>query len=139
MKRRFWLKKKIYPFTLSPRWQKLPYICNNFFYYNNLRIIFSNYRTIEKSPYFCSWANVWYSTPLKSSRPWVSRQVFLKEHFRFYVYILVCPNFHIISVVIRMINFVCENYCEDEITLYFLYFWIIVASRAPTSLMVSEL
>ena len=42
--------KKIYPFTLFPRWQKLPYICNNFFYYNNLRITFLNYRTIEKSP-----------------------------------------------------------------------------------------
>ena len=43
------VKKKIYPFTLSLKWQKLPYIYNNFFYYNNLRIIFLNYRTIEKS------------------------------------------------------------------------------------------
>ena len=29
---------------------KTTYICNNFFYYNNLRIIFLNYRTTEKSP-----------------------------------------------------------------------------------------
>ena len=50
--------KKIYPFTLSPlsyllspRWQKLSYICNNFFYYNNLSITFLNYRTIKKSPF----------------------------------------------------------------------------------------
>ena len=35
---------------LSPMWQKLPYICNNFFYYNNLSITFLNYCTIEKSP-----------------------------------------------------------------------------------------
>ena len=28
-------------------WQKLSYICNNFFYYNNLSIIFLNYCTIE--------------------------------------------------------------------------------------------
>ena len=35
---------------LSPMWQKLPYIYNNFFYYNNLSITFLNYRTIEKSP-----------------------------------------------------------------------------------------
>ena len=34
-------------------WQKLPYICNNFFYYNNLSITFLNYCTIEKSP----WSN----------------------------------------------------------------------------------
>ena len=27
-------------FLLSPMWQKLPYICNNFFYYNNLSITF---------------------------------------------------------------------------------------------------
>ena len=38
------------PSLLSPMWQKLPYICNNFFYYNNLSITFLNYRTIEKSP-----------------------------------------------------------------------------------------
>ena len=50
MKKRFWFKKKNYPFTLSHRWQKLPYICNIFFYCNNLKIIFLNYRTIEKSP-----------------------------------------------------------------------------------------
>ena len=31
-------------------WQKLPYICNIFFYYNNLSITFLNYCTIEKSP-----------------------------------------------------------------------------------------
>ena len=48
----FGFKKKNYPFTLSLRWQKLPYIYNNFFYYNNLRIIFLNYRNIEKSPIF---------------------------------------------------------------------------------------
>ena len=36
---------------LSPMWQKLPYICNNFFHYSNLRITFLNYCTIEKSPY----------------------------------------------------------------------------------------
>ena len=35
---------------LSPMWQKLPYICNNFFHYSNLRITFLNYCTIEKSP-----------------------------------------------------------------------------------------
>ena len=35
---------------LSPMWQKLPYIYNNFFYYNNLSITFLNYCTIEKSP-----------------------------------------------------------------------------------------
>ena len=38
------------PSLLSPMWQKLPYICNNFFYYNNLSITFLNYCTIEKSP-----------------------------------------------------------------------------------------
>ena len=37
---------------LSPMWQKLSYICNNFFYYNNLSITFLNYCTIEKSPCF---------------------------------------------------------------------------------------
>ena len=31
-------------------WQKLSYIYNNFFYYNNLSITFLNYCTIEKSP-----------------------------------------------------------------------------------------
>ena len=36
---------------LSPMWQKLPYICNNFFHYSNLRITFLNYCTIEKSPF----------------------------------------------------------------------------------------
>ena len=35
---------------LSPMWQKLPYICNDFFYYNKLSITFLNYCTIEKSP-----------------------------------------------------------------------------------------
>ena len=35
---------------LSPMWQKLPYICNNFFHYSNLRITFLNYCTIEKNP-----------------------------------------------------------------------------------------
>ena len=45
------LKKLIRsPSLLSPMWQKLPYICNNFFYYNNLSIIFLNYRIIKKSP-----------------------------------------------------------------------------------------
>ena len=38
------------PSLLSPMWQKLPYICNNFFHYSNLRITFLNYCTIEKSP-----------------------------------------------------------------------------------------
>ena len=38
------------PSFLFPRWQKLLYICNNFFYYNNLSITFLNYRNIEKSP-----------------------------------------------------------------------------------------
>ena len=38
------------PSLLSPMWQKLPYICNNNFYYNNLSITFLNYRTIKKSP-----------------------------------------------------------------------------------------
>ena len=32
-------------------WQKLSYICNNFFHYSNWRITFLNYYTIEKSPY----------------------------------------------------------------------------------------
>ena len=54
LKRWFWFKKKlsVHPlsYLLSPRWQKLPYICNNFLYYNNLSITFLNYRTIEKSP-----------------------------------------------------------------------------------------
>ena len=35
---------------LSPMWQKLSHICNNFFYYNNLSITFLNYYTIEKIP-----------------------------------------------------------------------------------------
>ena len=35
---------------LSPMWQKLPYICNNFFHYSNLSITFLNCCTIEKSP-----------------------------------------------------------------------------------------
>ena len=35
---------------LSPMWQKLPYICNNFFQYSNLSITFLNCCTIEKSP-----------------------------------------------------------------------------------------
>ena len=39
---------------LSPMWQKLLYICNNFFYYSNLRITFLNYCTIEKSPLILS-------------------------------------------------------------------------------------
>ena len=75
--------KKIYPFTLSPlsylsllspMWQKLPYICNKFFYYNNLSITFLNYRTIEKSPtFFPSWpreaARLW-SSPLREVNWW---------------------------------------------------------------------
>ena len=62
MKRWFWFKKKFIcsPFLLSPRWQKLPYICNNFFYYNNLSITFLNYCTIEKSPYIFFF--LWYGT-----------------------------------------------------------------------------
>ena len=40
------------PSLLSPMWQKLPYIYNNFFWYNNLSITFLNYCTIEKSPVF---------------------------------------------------------------------------------------
>ena len=35
---------------LSPMWQKLPYICNNFCQYSNLSITFLNCCTIEKSP-----------------------------------------------------------------------------------------
>ena len=31
-------------------WQKLSYICNNFFHYSNLSITFLNYCNIEKSP-----------------------------------------------------------------------------------------
>ena len=42
------------PSLLSPMWQKLSYICNNFFYYNNLSITFLNYRTIKKSPTMAS-------------------------------------------------------------------------------------
>ena len=32
-------------YLLSPMWQKLPYICNKFFYYNNLNITFLNYKS----------------------------------------------------------------------------------------------
>ena len=39
---------------LSPMWQKLPYICNNFCQYSNLSITFLNCCTIEKSPSFSS-------------------------------------------------------------------------------------
>ena len=46
---------------LSPMWQKLPYICNNFFHYSNLRITFLNYCTIEKSPWKLG---VWVANPL---------------------------------------------------------------------------
>ena len=48
---------------LSPMWQKLPYICNNFFYYNNLSITFLNYCTIEKSP---RWPRAHVTTPFFS-------------------------------------------------------------------------
>ena len=51
---------------LSPMWQKLSYIYNNFFYYNNLSIIFLNYHTIEKIPVIGCSLNKEMNTCLKS-------------------------------------------------------------------------